>query len=187
MNKWVYEVLYRVPLVPIDWIFGRSSAIERLVDLAIVERVPPGRALALGCGVGRETIQLARHGFDVTGVDFSPTAIARARRNTQAAGVAVEYVVDDLTDLRHVAGVYDVVTDFGAFNDLGEPARDAYLRNVLPLTHPGTDFVMFCFAKKLSRREVDRRFGEQFAIETFDRRSEIRLTESLDIYVMRRR
>jgi SAM-dependent methyltransferase len=78
MKRWAYEILYRVPLVPIDWIFGRSSAIERLVDLAIVERVPPGRAIALGCGVGRETIELARHCFEVTGVDFSATAIARA-------------------------------------------------------------------------------------------------------------
>jgi len=84
MRKWVYECLYRFPFVPIDWIFGSSSEIENLVDLAIDGRIAPGRAITLGCGVGRETIYLAKKGFDVIGVDFSQTAIKRARRKAQA-------------------------------------------------------------------------------------------------------
>jgi hypothetical protein len=79
------------------------------------------------------------------------------------------------------------VTDFGALNDLGQAGRDAYLRNVLPLTRPGTHYVMFCFRKMLPRREVDRRFGELFTIETLDRSSVLQLPRSLDIYLMQRR
>ncbi len=54
MRKWIYEFLYRFPFVPIDWIFGSSSDIENLVELAIDGRIAPGRAITLGCGVGRE-------------------------------------------------------------------------------------------------------------------------------------
>ena len=79
MNNWIYELIYRFPFVPIDWIFGASSSIENLVELAINGWIESGRAITLGCGVGRETIYLAKKGFDVTGIDLSSTAIKRAR------------------------------------------------------------------------------------------------------------
>ncbi|KGM12493.1 methyltransferase type 12, partial [Cellulomonas bogoriensis 69B4 = DSM 16987] len=47
-----------------------------LVD--VVAGLTPGRALDLGCGEGGDAIWLARHGWDATGIDISPTAVARA-------------------------------------------------------------------------------------------------------------
>lgn len=35
MKRWIYELIYRFPFVPIDWIFGSSSGIENLAELAI--------------------------------------------------------------------------------------------------------------------------------------------------------
>ena len=43
--------------------------------------------LELGCGTGRVTIALARHGFDVTGIDNSPDMLRQLRRNREQAGV----------------------------------------------------------------------------------------------------
>jgi methylase of polypeptide subunit release factors len=40
----------------------------------------PGRALDLGCGTGTNSITLAKHGWEVTGVDFVKRAINLARR-----------------------------------------------------------------------------------------------------------
>ncbi len=185
MKRWVYEVMYRLP-VPVGWIFGSDADIGKVVESAILGRIQSGRAIALGCGVGREAISLARHGFLVTGVDFSPTAIARARGKAATSGVHVEFVVDDLTDLKLISGQFDLVTDFGAINDLDRVARDAYMRNVIPLTHPGSLLVMFCFKKKLPRSEVDRRFGPFFDIETVESIPETRFPASLDFYVMTR-
>lgn len=54
--------------------------------IAEVSALPPGRALDAGCGHGGETLWLAGHGWDVTAVDFSATALAHARSTAEALG-----------------------------------------------------------------------------------------------------
>ncbi|MBE7484241.1 MAG: methyltransferase domain-containing protein [Polyangiaceae bacterium] len=46
----------------------------------------PGRALDAGCGHGAETLWLAAHGWEVTAVDFSASALAHARSTAEALG-----------------------------------------------------------------------------------------------------
>jgi cyclopropane fatty-acyl-phospholipid synthase-like methyltransferase len=163
MNKWVYELLYRFPFVPISWIFGRHTTLVELVEGGYID---PGRAVDIGCGEGSNgAIFLAKNGFDVTGVDFSPTAIKRARKNALKAEVEVEFIEDDLTNLRHISGTFDLLVDIGALNDLSEVDRDLYMQNVLPLARPSSRFLLGGFKKKLGLDEIERRFGEQFQIE----------------------
>ncbi len=184
MKRWLYDLIYR--LVPVDWIFGPASDIENYVDLAIDGRIESGRAITLGCGVGRETIYLAKNGFDVIGLDFSPTAIKRARRRAKAEGVEVQFIVDDLTNLQNVHGTFDLVMDFGALNDLGQDARDLYMQNVFPLTRPGGHYVMFSFDKMLPFDEVTRSFGENFSIKVLHKSPEMRFPGVLRLYGMTR-
>ena len=49
-----------------------------------VAALPPGRALDLACGEGRNSLWLAQRGWQVTGVDFSAEAIGKARALEQA-------------------------------------------------------------------------------------------------------
>lgn len=184
MKKWVYELMYR--FVPAGIIFGSDSKIEGFVDTAIDGRIEPCKAITLGCGTGRETIYLAKKGFDVIGVDFSSTAIKKARRRAKAEGVEVQFVVDDLTDLHHVKGTYDLVTDFGALNDMSQPSRDYYMENVLPLLRPGGNYLMFCFDRMLSPDEVTQRFEKYLDIEVLESRPS-EFPGTLTLYLMRRR
>ncbi|MDT3443370.1 class I SAM-dependent methyltransferase [Pseudofrankia sp. BMG5.37] len=64
--------------------------------------LPPGRALDVACGEGRNAIWLASRGWHATGLDFSDAAIDRARRLATEAGVAerAAFLVADV-----VAGV----------------------------------------------------------------------------------
>lgn len=54
--------------------------------IAEVARLRPGRALDAGCGHGAETLWLVAHGWEVTAVDFSASAITHARAAAEAMG-----------------------------------------------------------------------------------------------------
>jgi cyclopropane fatty-acyl-phospholipid synthase-like methyltransferase len=184
MKKWLYELFYRLRFG--SWIFG--PLLPELVELVESGRIAPGRAIDLGCGVGAEAIYLAKNGFDVTGVDFSPTAIKQARARSQAAGVEVRFVEDDLTDLQQVSGVYDLLLDVGALSDMNqEQARDSYMHGILPLTHPDSQYLLMCFENVLGSDEVDRRFAEHFSIQTLARKMEVVISRKIVIYLMTRR
>jgi SAM-dependent methyltransferase len=62
--------------------------------------LPPGRALDLGAGEGRNAVWLAQQGWQVTAVDFSDAGLAKGERLAAERGVGVSWVVADL--LEHV-------------------------------------------------------------------------------------
>jgi SAM-dependent methyltransferase len=51
-----------------------------------VASLSPGRALDAGCGHGAETLWLAAHGWEVTAIDFSASALAHAKSSAEALG-----------------------------------------------------------------------------------------------------
>src|SRR5690348_11340917 len=78
---------------------------------AELEGLPPGRALDVACGEGRNAIWLAVHGWDVVGVDFSSVGIERARHLAAEAGVAdrSSFIVGDVVAGALPPGPYDAV------------------------------------------------------------------------------
>jgi SAM-dependent methyltransferase len=71
------------------------------VQLAkVVADLPPGRALDLGCGEGGDAVWLAEHGWHVTAVDVSETALARAAAEARTRGVLdrIDFQRHDLSD-----------------------------------------------------------------------------------------
>jgi SAM-dependent methyltransferase len=115
----------------------------------------PGRATAraidLGCGAGGVAIELAEAGFAVTGVDFSPVALRKARAQAAARGLSedrVRFVPGDLT-AGHVDGVdgpYDLLVDYGTLDDLPAAGRRAMAAYVTRLARPGSRFFLFAFS-----------------------------------------
>jgi SAM-dependent methyltransferase len=164
VQKWLYELIYRVPFVPMSWIFGPLDPV--LVELVEGGRIPPGRAIDLCCGAGVEALYLAKQGFEVTGVDFSPTAIRKACRASEQARLPVRFLEDDLTSLRHIHGCFDLLTDFGALNDMNPYAREQYVQKILPLTSSGRYFLLMGLENWLSNEEIKQRFGNNFSVET---------------------
>ena len=71
--------------------------------------LPPGRAIDLGTGEGRNAIWLAERGFTVTAVDFSQVGLARAAGLAAGRGVSVDWVHADLLDYQPTPGGYDLV------------------------------------------------------------------------------
>jgi len=77
--------------------------------VAEVEGLPPGRALDLGCGEGRNAIWLAQRGWQVSGVDFSEAGLDKARHLAVERGVEVTWVRADLLDYQPDHGAFDLV------------------------------------------------------------------------------
>jgi SAM-dependent methyltransferase len=71
--------------------------------------LPPGRAIDLGTGEGRNAIWLAERGWRVTAVDFSAAGLARAARLAAERGVSVDWVQADLLGYQPAPGSYDLV------------------------------------------------------------------------------
>jgi hypothetical protein len=74
--------------------------------------------------------------------------------------------------------------DFGALNDLNSTDRDAYMENVLPLTHSNSSFILLCFTKSVPPDEVEERFGDRFNINNIAMRSEQVTLRTIDLYFM---
>ncbi|MEV0032372.1 class I SAM-dependent methyltransferase [Nocardia sp. NPDC050793] len=103
-----------------------------------------GRVLDPGTGAGEHTIALTKLGYDVLGVDLSPSAIAYARRNAADKDVpGARFEVVDMLTLADAdddrLGVFDTVVDSALFHVFGtEPeARAAYVRGLHRICKPG--------------------------------------------------
>lgn len=180
--KLFYEILYRRFRAP--WDIGPRTELVELVESG---RLEPGRAIDLGSGTASNCIFLAQNGFTVTGVDYAESAIELGIQRAQEAGVNVNFIKDDLTNLRYVTGTFDLLVDYGTLDDLKPSARARYLQNVLPLTRPGSKFLIYCFEwpfrwwerllfflfSPISEHlavepgEIEQRFGEHFEVEKF--------------------
>ncbi len=76
--------------------------------VAEVEHLEPGRALDLACGEGQNAIWLATRGWDVTGIDYSQVAIAKARSRAERESVTVRFACADLVEYEPETGSYDL-------------------------------------------------------------------------------
>jgi SAM-dependent methyltransferase len=95
-------------------------------------------AVHLQCHIGTDTLSLARLGARMTGLDFSPSALAVARRLADDAGATIDYVQSELYDAVEAlgAGGFDLVyTGIGALCWLPDVRRWAEV--VSALLRPG--------------------------------------------------
>jgi SAM-dependent methyltransferase len=99
---------------------------EELVDL------PPGRALDLAAGEGRNAIWLARLGWDVTAADYSQVALDKGRR--LAGDTALRWVCADVTGWDEQAS-YDLVVM--AYLQVPASDRRATVRAAYAALRPG--------------------------------------------------
>lgn len=117
-----YRILYAVGFTPWEQM-AKPPVADQIAELFAREeegREPPyGRVLDLGCGSGIWAVELAQRGWQVTGVDFVPRALRRARERAEEAGVEVQLLEGDVTTLG-AAGIgsgFQLLVDFGCFHD----------------------------------------------------------------------
>jgi SAM-dependent methyltransferase len=131
-------------LTPWD-IGGPQPVVQQLVAYGALR----GEVLDPGTGPGHHAIYFASKGYATTGVDSSPAAIDRARRNARRAGVTVDFRVADATGLDGFANRFDTVVD-SAFYHVFLDDRDIqgqYLRALHRASKPRARLFMFEFGR----------------------------------------
>src|SRR5215471_4806370 len=74
-----------------------------------VSDLPPGRALDLACGAGRNAVWLAERGWNVTAVDYSDVGLSIARELAKAHGTTVEWIEADVLAFTPTPNAHDLV------------------------------------------------------------------------------
>ncbi|MEV1022683.1 class I SAM-dependent methyltransferase [Streptomyces sp. NPDC050264] len=98
----------------------------------------PGDLLDLGCGTGSVSLLAAERGHRVTGVDFAPNMVERARQ--KLAGHDAEFLVGDAASPPVPAASYDAVLARHVLWALPDPA--VALRHWVTLLRPGGRLVL---------------------------------------------
>ena len=151
--KYDVDAIYRnMPPGKIPWNYETPP--DALVSFVKSGKIGPCKTVDLGCGTGTYALYLAGLGFDVTGIDSSPTAVAMAREKAEQQGTACRFIVADLLgDMHELDETFDFGFDWELLHTIYPEDRPAYLRNLLRLLNPGALYLSVSFS------EQDPQFG----------------------------
>jgi len=142
------DKIYRaVPLEKIPW--NDETPPKLLVELIDTGKVSPCRAIELGCGAGGNAIYLAQRGFEVTAVDFSPTAIKLARKNAKTGNAKCRFVVADvIKQLDGFTDKWDFALEWSLLHHILPLHRGKYVENLCRILNPKAKYLSLSFSEK---------------------------------------
>jgi len=105
----------------------------------------PGNAIDLGCGTGTNLLYLAKNGWRITGLDYAPLAIVKAKRKLK--NFQKTLLIADVTKLDEIElpGPYDLGLDIGCLHSLPESSRLPYIKGLGKWILPGSSFLIYAF------------------------------------------
>jgi SAM-dependent methyltransferase len=164
----LFRIFYRIGFTPWDGHPIGQSLRDLVEGEGDTSALPAGSALDLGCGTGDSSIYLAEHGWKVTGVDFVPKALEKARAKVGAADASVNFVQADVTHLSQ-AGIgadFQLIVDNGCLHNMSGGDRDAYVREVSAVAAPDARLLIVTFVPGgrfgvpgIDPAEMERRFA----------------------------
>jgi cyclopropane fatty-acyl-phospholipid synthase-like methyltransferase len=133
------------------------------------------KILDLGTGPATQAMNLAKRGFEVVGTDISPSAIQKAKASAKAAGLSIEFRVDDILKSKLDAKLVDLIVDRGVFHVLPPEKRPTYVETVHRVLRPRGWLLLKCFSDKepgtygpyrIAAKELRGYFQEKFEVES---------------------
>lgn len=125
--------------------------VDAIISLLGIE--PEMEVLDLCCGVGRHSLELARRGYRVTGIDRTAAYLKIARDKAMAEDLELEFVQADMRRFVR-AGSFDAAinlyTSFGFFEDAAEDQQ--VIDNLYRSLRPGGTLVMEMMGKEVLAR-----------------------------------
>jgi ubiquinone/menaquinone biosynthesis C-methylase UbiE len=167
---------YRPEFLP--WEHGKPRRV--LVELVDSGRVVPSKTLDLCCGVGSNTVYLAKKGFDVAAIDISDKAVEYARDKAHRAKVNIHFLVGDFLNLPFRSEEFRFAFDFGCFHHVEVKDRINFIKGVCRVLRPESTFFLVCFSYKngpawnhFTKGQIVGLFKDYFEIESIKHVSSI--------------
>jgi hypothetical protein len=146
---------------------GPTPAFRRLLANG---ELAPGRMIVLGAGRGHDARQFARHGFDVTAVDFAGEAVHDMQRLADP-NAPIKIMQQDIFKLpQQLDGEFDYVLEYTCFCAIDPHRRAEYAELVTRLLQPRGFYIDLAFPLDMhtggppfavSIPEILRLFGER--------------------------
>ena len=147
-----------------------AEKISEMFDREESGREPPyGPALDIGTGSGIWGVELAKRGWQVTGIDIVDKALRRGQDRALEAGVHMKFVQGDVTALEEadIDGGFRLVLDTGTFPDFNDAQRKAMGRAGTGVTSPEATVLLFAWPQRrrplirgANRDEVEEAFPD---------------------------
>jgi SAM-dependent methyltransferase len=133
---------------------GTAQEVDFLVGELALE--PGMRVLDAGCGPGRHSLELARRGIEVTGIDLSPEFVALATAAAEAEGLPARFRVLDIRDLAFAAE-FDAVICLcqGGFGLLGGDDDAGIVSRLAAAVRPGGRLALTAFSSYFAVRFLE--------------------------------
>jgi 2-polyprenyl-3-methyl-5-hydroxy-6-metoxy-1,4-benzoquinol methylase len=166
----LFKTFYRLGFVPWDG-HPLATSLKELIEGG--GALPPGTALDLGCGTGDNSIYLAKHGWQVTGVDFVAKAVDKARAKAAANKVNIDFAQANVTRLSSegVGSNFRFIVDNGCLHGMSQEDRDAYVREVTAVAAPDARLLLVEFVPGerfgvpgIEPAEIERRFAHGWTL-----------------------
>jgi len=136
---------------PKEMIERAEEEVDKLIELADLSGNI--KVLDLCCGVGRHSIELAKRGYDVTGVDLTEHYLEKAKDRAEEENLDIEFIRDDMREFK-IEKEFDLVvnlfTSFGYFEDEKENMK--VLENVYYSLKPKGKFILDVMGKEIIAR-----------------------------------
>jgi SAM-dependent methyltransferase len=161
LKPWYEDELFWEHFEPLLFNQKRVESTVSEIDsvLSLTQIKPPQAVLDICCGIGRHSVELAKRGFSVTGVDRTALYLAKARLQAHTEGIAIEFVQEDMRKFRRTEQFDCAINLFTSFGYFDDPADDvAVLANIYQSLRKGGVLVMEMLGKEIlakSFRERD--------------------------------
>ena len=115
-------------------------AIKELITNKIVKVC---KAIDIGCGLGNYSRELAKVGFEMTGVDFSNVAIEKAEKLAIKDNLSIEFLVADFAqEFKLNLSEFDFAFDYGLLHHVFPEDREIYARNVAKILNKNAFYLL---------------------------------------------
>lgn len=166
-----WDAIYRkYPVNTWGWELGKPRPI--LVEFIEKGLIKKGAALDLCCGAGTNTVYLAKNGFEVSGIDISPTAVDMATKKAQKANAKVTFSVQNFVELPFKDAQFAFVFDMGCFHHVEPENREKFIRGVHRVLKDDGLYMLTCFSYRngpawnhFTKKQLLSLFSESFVIK----------------------